>query len=33
MKHIKLFENFSINEADTSIMGGIAKNLIYILIK
>lgn len=34
MKHIKLFENFlTLNEADASIMGGIAKNLYLDLSK
>ena len=33
MKYIKLFENFLITEADTSIMGGIAKNLYLYLGK
>ena len=33
MKHIKLFESFLLNEADTSIMGGIAKNLYLYLSK
>ena len=32
MKHIKLFESFLLNEADTSIMGGIAKNLYLYII-
>ncbi len=33
MKHIKLFENFlMVNEADASLIGGIAKNL-YLYLK
>ena len=34
MKHIKLFENFSLNEeVDTSLLGGVAKNLYLYLSK
>jgi hypothetical protein len=33
MKHIKLFESFSLNEeVDTSLMGGVAKNM-YLYLK